>query len=159
MVGVEPIDEHHLKYIWAAYRMGGLEKLGIEDGISSSEFPQAFTQFLMNNYHAGWVISAPTHKGVIPVGMIFGQVCGPMILIGDFTWFGWASKRNIIEATATYFRQLKEDVVLIMYVASRDREFFDYMKQLGLLRSIGRVHDILDEPAMLYQTRREQWAY
>ena len=148
-----------MKYLWAAHKKGDLEKIGFEPSGDPETFAEEVQQFALQNYDAGWVMLAPTSRGVIPVGATFGMVAGPMMLIGDFTWFSWASGRNILEATATFFRVTREKMVSIMYVGSKDSDYANYLKDVGLIRPVGKLHDVMDEPVTLFQTKRAQpWA-
>ena len=156
-VSIEDLDEEHFRYLWAAFRLGDFDELGFAGSEDKDYFAGDFFQFLQLRYDSAWVVHAPTNKGVIPVGLIFGKDTGEMLILKDFTWFSWASPRNRIEGVAHCLRHIRNAVVGLMYCGSKDREFFDYMKALGLLRQTGRLYDVLDEPVMLYQTRRSQW--
>lgn len=123
--------------------------------MSRDEFDSVLREHLQTNYDGGWVCVCHTARGMSPVGVIFGVLAGPMLLIGDMTWFWWASRRNVVEAVAKFVDTMRARVVTIMYVARKDERFFDYIGRLGLIRRVGILHDVLQEPAVLYQSRRK----
>lgn len=155
-VVIEELDYEHLRYVYAANKQGVLKSLdkAFHKDLPVEQFNDLFRAFIVRSRNHVFVAKAPTEKGLIPVGMVFVAPIKNGLIITNTVWFWWASHRNIVETAAHFFRMMRDQIVVMFYVEKDETKFPEYLKRLGVIRSVGRLHDLLDGPAHLYQTRR-----
>jgi len=142
--------------------MGKLGTFGkyFEPGLSPDEFKTAFTDHVFAHYNAVWTLFGDTPRGRHAVGMVMGWVHFETVLIVlEIVWFPWASPRNVFEAFANWTNANRDEITILDFTMQGDRPFFGKMVDLGLMRQVGRVHDIYEDgAAMLHQSRRPEKA-
>jgi len=111
------------------------------------QFNEQAVEFLLANYDFAWLI------GDKPFGIIFGQSVGPMVMLGDATWFPWASKRNIMEGVVQIINDLRKTLKLLLYCDMKDKTFYEYVAKHGILRRVGHIHDVKNEPMVLWESK------
>ena len=145
-----------MKYAWAAYRLGGLEDWSavFTDGLTQEDFRALFGAFLAENYDAVWTVFAETPGGRHAAGMVFAEMVasGRMVIIRDTIWFPWATKRNILTSAANFVNALRSDAVIMSFARQRDVPFFERLSEYRLMRRVGAVHNVYNEPAILFQS-------
>lgn len=115
------------------------------------EFQEAMLDFIYESFDDAWILEATTKKGKVPVGVVFSVIAGPFQILGEMTWFSWASKRNKIEASAHFLNIKRQDETFLMYCDDKDKEFYIHLARHGLIRRIGKT----ENPNLsLFQTRR-----
>ncbi len=155
-VTIEPLDYEHLRYVFAANKKSSLKFLDVKftSDLEKETFNDLFTHYVRKNQSYVLVVKATTPKGIIPVGLVFLAKQKNSYMISDFVVFWWASKRNIVEGISSFFRILRDTTVIMFYASIETSRFPNYLKKIGLIRSVGRLHDVIKGPANLYQTRR-----
>ena len=99
-------------------------------------------------------MEAPTKLGFRPVGILTGIYAGPMVLLGDASWFPWASDRNKLESMVNIFNELRKQFLGIFYCALSDKKFYEHIARHGIIKRIGHIDGIYkDEPAVEFQLR------
>jgi len=116
-------------------------------------FAAVFEGLLASNYEV-WVMESDTAQGKVPVGFAVGR---PFLhgttLLGSMTWFPWASKRNVYESTVKLLSNLRKDRKMIMHVEFKDKKFAEMVARHGVIRRVGTLYGILDEPVTVFQSR------
>lgn len=151
-------DGDDLKYVYAAHRLGGtpLETLTSTDPES---FAEEFAEHVAVRYHRAYtMIATPPGKENMPVGIVFTILPfyeKPVMWIGDFIWFPWASSRNRLEATVHFLNQMRRDTTLLGFAEPEVINFFEHVCRYGVARRAGTVFDMLREgPMAVFQTRK-----
>lgn len=137
-----------IKYLYAAH------KHITQSGVSPKDFKTEYGCLIHDKYDYGWTIEAPTSKGVIPVGCVFGIQNGDFIMVGDLIWFPWASNRNKLEGIIEYINGVRKEHLVLFYSQEKDKRFYVHIMRYGIINRIGRIDEIYDEPATLFQTRK-----
>jgi hypothetical protein len=151
-------DADDMKYLYAAWRLGSTPLNEIKAD-TSEEFVAAFTNHVAQRYHEAYtMVASPPGRGPMPVGVVFGikPFYGkPVIWIGDFLWFSWASKRNKLEASVHFLNQMRKEHTLIGFAEPESIDFFEHICRYGVARRAGTVFDFLSEgPMAVFQTRK-----
>lgn len=76
--------------------------------------------------------------------------------VGQMTWFPWASKRNIYESSVNLITELRDHVDLILHVKNVDKDFAVMVAKHGVIRRVGTLYGILDEPISVFQSRKDK---
>lgn len=139
------------KYAWAAYKLGAF---GPDRSADSHHFNKQLDDYLIL-HDIAYIISAPTDKGKIPVGLVVGKYMGPILYLGDTTWFPWSSDRNKLESIANLLNELRRQYIVMFFCNMRDKEFYVNIAKRGVIRRVGTIYDLLiDGPSPLFQTRK-----
>lgn len=158
-VECKPIEDADMRFVWAAYRKGALSTMGPDftDGqMEASVFKQKFEKTVLDNYHAGWTIFGETSKGIIPIGLAFGAWApvGAYLVITGIAWFPWATKRNIIEGTVSFFAGLRKQMPWIGYARANSKRLYEVCCMHGIMRRVGTSHVVFgDEPAAVFEAK------
>lgn len=153
-------DPDDMKYLYASWRLGKLSGFGdlVIDGDTPEAFTDSMVSYLVQRAQVAYtMIARPPGRDVMPVGMVFGVVPiygKQLMLIGNFTWFPWASRRNRLEATVHLLNQMRQEWVLVG-LADNDVPFFEHVCRYGVARRVGTLFDIeKDKPTPVFQTRK-----
>lgn len=146
-VSFRDFKDEDIKYLWAAEKFNGHE-------VDPEEFKESIREHFLSNYDYAWIVEATTKSGFRPIGVIFGLHCGTFLMLGDMTWFPWASKRNIIEGTTSFINKMRKEYLLLMYTNIEDKKFAEHIARHGILKRVGTIDGIYkDKPAALFQSR------
>lgn len=140
-VDVRPIEPDDLKYVWAAYKKGGLASMGEEFAspeMSNSEFDAAFEK-MADRCAEGWIVQAETRRGFMPIGLVLGGLApmGAYLIICGIVWFPWASKRNIIEGAVSFFNSLRKQAPWMLYATDEHKRLYEVGCMHGIMRRVG----------------------
>lgn len=115
----------------------------------------AFVDWL-HTYTYVWVLCAPCDGESRPVGLGLGHdIAGYSVAgVGRFAWFPWATGRRRIEASVALFNAVRRQAVVMVPCPQKDVPFFTHLAKYGVLRRVGTIHDVDDEPVALFQTRK-----
>lgn len=91
----------------------------------------------------------------MPAGIIYGIWAGPMVLLGDMTWFPWASKRNVIECSLKFLRDI--DLYVVGYSSTDDKDFFVHLCKYGVIRRVGTLYGLSEDRSAFFEVRKK-WA-
>lgn len=110
---------------------------------------------IMQSELFAWIMTGPTQQGGVPVGMVFGRpfIQGSLML-GNFTWFPWASKRNIYEAGVNIIEKLRHEVPLVFHVGMSDKRFAEQVARHAIARRVGTLWDLGEEPLAEFQSKQ-----
>jgi hypothetical protein len=150
-----PIEQADLKYAYAAYKKGVLGVMGFADGMDAPAFRAAFEHYVMNNAQAAWVISTDNKNGFVPTGIAFGG-WAPMeayLVIIGIVWFPWASKRNILEGTVSFFNSLRRELNWMGFATSEHKRLYEVCCMHGIMRRVG-TSNLGANPSAVYEGRR-----
>ena len=159
-----PIEQEDMRYIWAAYKGGSLASMGgafSESEMNAEEFKTAFEAEITTRYHAAWTMFAETKRGFVPVGFVLGFYAhpepqfAPYMIVGGIVWFGWASKRNIIECTVKFFNEIRNTLPMIGYANEEHKRLYEIVAMHGIMRRVGTSHNVFDGPAAVFETRKK----
>lgn len=150
---VRPVDSDDFKYLWAAYRSGDFD-LPVPEGLEAKDF-DAVVLSVMAGFDDWRIVTAPTKRGVIPVGLFGGQVMDDRKnLSSHVLWFPWASERNKLEAMVRYLANMRHDFIILAKASFDFRDFFNHVCRYGVLRRVGTINGWFDgEPCALYQSQ------
>ena len=151
-------DADDMKYLYAAWKLGKTPLTAIEAN-TPEEFAAQFTDHVAERYHVAYTLmAAPPNKDVMPVGVVFGikPFHGePVMWLGDFIWFPWASIRNKLEAAVHFMNQIRKELTIVGFCEPEAINFFEHICRYGVLRRAGTVFDMIGEgPRAIYQTRK-----
>lgn len=148
-----PIEDADIKFVFAAYRQGGLAEIFDERGLEPKEFKARFEAAILTGFDAAWVVE--TDK---PIGLILGvwhpASEGALMTVAGVSWFPWATARNVIEGTVGFFNEARKEVQMIGYVRPEHKRLYEVVLKHGIMRRIGTSHSIYtDAPATVFETR------
>lgn len=158
-VSHRPIDDDDVRYAWAAYKKGALAVMGKPfDGadLDAAEFKATFEKAVVANFDAAWTLSAPTKRGVMPVGMVFGvwEPRRPYMVVAGVAWFPWASGRNVVESTVAFFNARRKEIPMVGYAKQAHKRIYEICCQHGVMRRVGTSWVVFpDEQAAIFETR------
>jgi hypothetical protein len=140
------------RYAWAAYKLGAF---GPMSNANASEFTKQLDDYLAL-HDIAFIVESVTNKGRIPVGMVVGKYMGPILYLGDTTWFPWASPRNKMETITNLLNELRRHYIVMLFCNMQDKEFYLNIAKHGVIRRVGTIYDLLtDGPAPLFQSRKK----
>jgi len=152
------MDADDMKYVYAAWKLGEtpLDAIIAE---SPEEFTAQFGEHIALRYgHAFTMLAAPPGRDFMPVGVVFGITPffgKPVMWLGDFIWFPWASKRNKIETGVHLFNQMRKEVTVFGFAEPESISYFEHICRYGVMRRAGTVFDMTqDGPMAIFQTRK-----
>lgn len=157
-VEVRPIENDDVKYAWAAYCKGALDTMGApfdKPGLDAAAFKSYFEQFVLTRTHAAWTILAKTCKGFMPVGFVLGAWAPAeayMIVVG-IVWFPWASKRNVLEGTVTFFNRLRKEMPVMGFAGKEHKRLYEACCMHGIMRRIG-TSMMTGEPVAVFEGKK-----
>jgi len=139
------------KYVWAAYKLG---TFGPDISADTKVFTKQLNEFLAL-HNIEYIVESVTPKGRIPVGMIGGKFMGPILYLGDMTWFPWASDRNKMECMTNILNELRKHYIVMFYCSMDDKNFYINIAKHGVIRRVGTIYDLLvSGPSPLFQSRK-----
>lgn len=125
--------------LWAAYKAGSFT---IEPGLTQEQFMEIIdTTF--KTFQNVWIIDDDTSaysSGRGPIGIVAANAIG-LIVEPKFTFFKWATCRNILKATVAFLTMLKgslETGIILIRSDDTTRGVTDHMKKYNLLYFIGK---------------------
>lgn len=144
---VRPLDDKDLAVLWAAYRLGDLDKrLGLEalGELTQEQFTDRILQIIGQNY-AAWMIEDRNVKyssGYGPVGLMVAKFNG-WEMEPHYLPFPWSTPRNRMKAVVAFMMKARyEKGVGVLSVRSReeDLKFFRHLqKTYGVMYYVGKV--------------------
>jgi len=139
------------KYTWAAYKLGAF---GPDISSDSKVFTKQLDEYLAL-HNIVYTVESITKDGRIPVGIIGGKFMGPILYLGDMTWFPWASDRNKMECMTNILNELRKQYIVMFFCSMADKEFYINIAKHGVIRRVGTIYDLLvSGPSPLFQTRK-----
>lgn len=153
-----PIEADDIKYLWAAYKKGGLASMGFDPGMSPEEFKQAFEKAVTERCHAGWTLFAMTRNGFIPVGIVLAAWApnAPYLIVTGAVFMPWASKRNIIECMVNFLNGVRREVALQFYATAKHRRLYEVCQMHSVVRRVGTSYvAIPGEAAAVFETKSD----
>lgn len=129
------MGDDDLKYLYAAYKMGGFE--GIERDLNSSDFISTLVNGTLN---ATELLIVEVDK---PVGII---VIGKNENLNEVhaEWFKWASSRNILEAALKFLHERRNDNVMTC-IKGKYLQFYNKLSRYGVIRQTGVLEHLYGE--------------
>lgn len=157
-VSFRPIEDEDVKYAWAAYRKGALAAMGpaFTAEMSAEDFRKLFEAFVLMHHHAAWTLIAPTKNGVIPVGIVLAAWApnAPFMIVNGCCWFPWASKRNILEASVSFFSGVRKEHQLMFYATDEHKRTYEVCAMHGIIRRVGTSFVAFEgKHAAVFETR------
>jgi len=151
------LHEKHLRWLWAAYKLGKLEIL--PEGLTKEEFAPSLNSYMLENSLIGYAFV----KGddVIGIGLFWPR--GRVYQVSDLIWFPWTSPWTVVKAFARFVHEVRETdfadgqkYMILEFAREQDQGFFDHMCKYGIMRRIGTSHEIYpDGKACVYESRRK----
>lgn len=157
---MRPTDADDMKYLYAAWRLGGEGPLSVIEADNTPEaFTAAFADHASSRFQTAYtMLATPPNKPNMPVGVVFGIMPfyqQPIMWFGDFLWFPWASKRNKLEASVHFLNQMRKSYAMIGFCEQDAIRFFEHICRYGVLRRAGTVFDMFEDgPRGVFQTRK-----
>lgn len=156
-VEVRPIEASDVQYAWAAYKKGGMSEIVAEKNLAAPAFKTAFEAAILGNYHAAWIIQAQAKGRFMPIGIVVGcwatQQSVYMIISG-ILWFPWATKRNIIEGTISFFNKIRKEIPVMGYAMNGHKRAYEICCMHGIMRRVGTTHVVFPgQSAAVYEGR------
>lgn len=148
-----------MRYFWAAYKQGALDEMHIVAGLDAQAFGDEIAQEIVTRYDGAWTMLAETPRGFLPVGAAFAHWAGigaAWMLVDGVVWFPWASTRNKVESTVSFFRAIHYEVPMMGFARSRDRKMYEICADHGVMRRVGTSSNVFDGPATIFETRALQ---
>lgn len=150
------ISRDDLKWVWAAYRKGSLDALSEYFTNDPGQFTAQWAALLEAEVYV-WVMVADTLRGRIPIGLVIGRpFIDDVVIMGNFTWFPWASNRNVYESSVNLVNELRKDINMLFTVEQSAKDLAIWVARHGIIRRVGTLHDMEDGPLAMFQSRRPQ---
>lgn len=151
---IEPLQEKHFKYLWAAYKLGRLGGFHIEENLDPLRFKAWWIQAVSSVIGSGGeviILSGSTPIGISVIGVAQPEGARRQLYPHVF-WFG-GSSRNKLECLLKFAVELKQEGNLTVTARPEDWRFFDHLCKYGCLRAIGKFRGFFEDgsDAMLYQ--------
>lgn len=152
--GYRPIDVEDVKWFWAAYRKGDdFHRPDVfEEGLSATEFKDVFIAFVTEHFPTAFMLTAPTDKGVMPVGAIFGLPVAQMFMTFGGVFFPWATPRNRVETIINAVNELRKEVVICEFAKPETKDFWMHVVRHGIMRRAGTSQHIHGESAPIFES-------
>lgn len=152
-VAVEPIEERHMKYIWAAYSKGSLSSL-LPTGIKTQEFQDSFISHVSEAFHFAWVCEI----GGKVTGLFLGSAYpgNNAVFLNGATWFPWATKRNIIEGTMCFLANIRHEMPCIFHCTMEHKKLYEFIAKHGIIRRVGTSFTAFNGPSAIFETRAKK---
>jgi len=150
---VREIQNHHLRWLWAAYKLGAFAEV-VPEGLDDNGFEEAIVD-LLASVDFGWVIEAQGEEGLRPVGVVLGQSrAAGRGVEPHVDWFPWATTRNRLEGIAVFLRDVSKQLKIFVFAEEGDTRFWSWYNKRRMLVGGGRVIDYFSrgEHAYLYYT-------
>lgn len=160
-----PLEDDHLKYLWAAYRRGAFERF-IPDNLKQEGFRTAVLEFVGSVIHKGgevFTFMAKKPFGEIPVGMVVVGINGTIAEPHAF-WFPEATPRNRLELSLAFLIELKKNFKFHLWVRagkdpahpSPDWKHYSHLCKYGVIRTVGKRRNLYPdgEDGFLFQDVR-----
>lgn len=151
-VSFRPMETEDIRWAYAGYKQGALASMGgvFEDteAMDSEQFAAEFTATLETVYHGAWTMTAPTGRGVVPVGFVVGFFSHPLpeyapfMIVGDMVWYSWASPRNKVECAVNFFANARLEVPFMEYAEEPQKRFFETICKHGVMRRVGKSYNV-----------------
>lgn len=152
-----PIEDKDLKYIWAAYKSGGFKEMSFSDSLSPDEFRDAFCRAVTSNCQMGWILTANSKKGFIPVGVILASwapLATHLVVVG-ISWMPWATKRNIVECCVGFFNGARKEYSFVGYALPEHKRMYEVCAMHGVMRRVGTSYiAIPGKHVAVFETRK-----
>ena len=155
--GFENFEDEHIAWLYAAHKRGGFRHY---PQFNEEMSPEVFeTKFLetVAPFDVAWILTAPNQKGDdTPVGFV-GAFIRHTIMEPHVEWFPWATPRNKLEAATNFINNFRKDFWIQLVVDIKHRNFFDHIRELGILWRVGPVFDyplIEGNTGMIYHSQR-----
>lgn len=154
---VSPIEEEHIKYLWAAYKKGALSDIFDGTDLNARDFKNSLEDIVLSNFDAAWIISC--NEDDLPCGLVLGNwhpLKDDVMFISMIAWFPWATKRNIVEGTIRFLDDVRKELSLIGYASMEHKNLYDVAARHGVVRRVGTTHNFKEEPVAIYETKQQQ---
>lgn len=150
-VEYRPMDDEHMRYVYAAYKKGALDELlepFTEYDMTPPEFREAFLEHAVMYYDDMWVFYANSLRGEYePVGFVGTsrtKVRQPVFIVNAI-WFPWASARNRIESMVNWLNDRRREDIVTEYAQMKDKKFFEHICRHGIMRRVGTKQNFYPE--------------
>lgn len=131
---------HDLAVIWAAYKAGSFK---LPENLTQEDFVKEIENYF-SKFAQVWVVddknqNFSTKNG--QVGIVLTNTAD-LIIEAKFGFFKWASKRNILRATAAFLNMVKHSTKTGICLVRTDKEHRtlpEHLKDYELLYLVGKV--------------------
>lgn len=148
------LKDSDVKYIWAAYKMGGMPEDVLPQGLSKEQFMECVVDFVgaVSNIY----ILRGSNKGVsdMPIALVASLIIGQR-MEPHVTWFPWATSRNKVETSINFINEMRKNYKLHIISSMDDVPFFNHLCRYGIVQRIGKRigYYANGDHAMFYQER------
>lgn len=126
--------------LWAAYKSGSFN---LPQELSHQDFVHTIEE-LLSRYDKVWIVddgnrNFSSHRGQVCI-VFTNQI--NMIVDTEFGYFKWATKRNILRATAAFLNMIKNSSktgICLVRTPVEKRGLCDHLKHYDLLYYVGRT--------------------
>lgn len=147
---IRKLDPQDMGILWAAYKS---RSFNLPEGLTQEDFVSKMEEVL-SNYGAVWVVddrNKAFSKGKGQVGLVMTSSVD-LIVEAKFSFFKWASKKNILRAAAAFLNMMtysNKTGICMIRTKSEQRVLPDHLSKYGLLYYMGRAA----EDEYLYSVR------
>lgn len=126
--------------LWSAYKAGSFT---IPEGLSQEEFVKEIEKYF-SQFAQVWIIDDKNRnfkKEKGQIGLVLTNSV-ELLIEARFGFFKWATKRNILRATAAFLNMVKHSTKtgLCMVRAEKDKRVLpEHLKQYDLLYLVGKI--------------------
>src|SRR3990167_6087678 len=145
-----PLEVTDLKWLWAAYRKGGLPHL--PEDLGQDDFRQ-WTLDEIAKWDGAFLLEVPYETGRRAVGVLFCRAKG-RVLEPHTVWFPWVTGRQKLETLTQFINEMRRDWCILVWCLPHIASFFDRIAKYGILRRVGLVEGWADGgDAILFASR------
>ena len=150
-----PIEVDDLRYLWAAYKKGGLGSVAIPQDLGPEEFSIAVDRKLSSHSQKGWAML----RDGKPVGFVFGAPSpfNTFMEISLVVFMPWASNRTIIESTVAFISKIRKEGRFIGCAIPKHKKLYEVAAMHGLVRRIGTSYNVIPGHATaIFESRHKE---
>ena len=154
--GVNDADDpirRDIGWLWAAYQHGGIDDIGIPEGLDKDEF-DALARQALERFDEAFVMEAGKPVGIM-TARLEQREDGPDKMEPHAHWFPWASAREKLEATVKFIAGMDGFKVLV-WAKPQAKTFFNHVCKRGILQRVGTVPGYFETEGGCLFTSRER---
>lgn len=146
------VSEKDVRHYYVGYKQGAFAAQIEGTDMTPKEFQAEFVRLLKNFTHF-----FTAHRGDdVPLSLGLGIMKDHNVMEIHNIWMPWASARNKLECTVSFYREYNKFYTLITSFFEDALPFYRHIRKYGVVREVGEIRNFDgDKTAYLYQGVRQ----